>query len=95
MVQEVRLDPQTAARLGLPRRVLYVRDSLLPGGPMAGDLLLAIDGVAVESLPAAFELVDGHRPGDVVVMTVLRDRERSRLTVRLTALVRIVGYLSL
>lgn len=95
LVQEVRLDPETAANLGLPRRGLFVRDALLPGGPREGDILLAVDGTPVVSLAAAFELVDSRRPGELVSLTVWRGREGARLTVTVRALERVEGYLSL
>jgi S1-C subfamily serine protease len=64
-----------------------------PGGPAAqvglrgaesgGDVIEAIDGRPVTSLPELLAQVDAHRPGDTVTLTMLRDGSRQEIAVTL------------
>jgi S1-C subfamily serine protease len=49
----------------------------------AADIIVAIDGISVESASAFLEKVEEHRPGDEVVLTVLRDGQRIDVPVEL------------
>jgi S1-C subfamily serine protease len=49
----------------------------------AADIIIAIDGEAVESASAFVEKIEEHQPGDRVVLTILRDGERMRVPVTL------------
>ncbi len=66
-----------AARAGVePARV--ARGRLLPG-----DVVIALDGEEVEGLDDLLAMVDRHRPGDSVTLTLLRDGRRRELTLEL------------
>ena len=50
-----------------------------------GDIILAVDGVPVESVPRLLGSLDEHRVGDTVRLTVLRDGKKIELTATLQA----------
>jgi S1-C subfamily serine protease len=49
-----------------------------------GDVIEAIDGEAVSSLPELLAEIASHQPGDTVTLSVLRSGSRGEVTVRLT-----------
>jgi S1-C subfamily serine protease len=51
--------------------------------PAGGDVILAIDGVAIEDVQTLQETVFSKEPGDVVSLTILRDGEESQVDVTL------------
>ncbi|MGH2378817.1 MAG: S1C family serine protease, partial [Candidatus Limnocylindria bacterium] len=51
--------------------------------PRGGDIILELDGVAVETVQQLSGRLQSHRPGDTVVLTILRDGERTDVTVTL------------
>jgi S1-C subfamily serine protease len=51
--------------------------------PTGGDVIVEFDGEKVTSATALQSAVDGHRPGETVVITVLRDGSRRTLEVEL------------
>jgi S1-C subfamily serine protease len=51
----------------------------------AADIVIAVDGEAVESASAFLEKIEQHRPGDRIVVTVIRDGERVQIPVTLGA----------
>ena len=50
-------------------------------GVKKGDILLAIDGVKVTNMAFVQEKVNGYRPGDKAVLTVIRDGKERQLNV--------------
>lgn len=57
---------------------------LLPdGGVVAGDLITAVDGKAVDSVGKLFARLDDHRVGETVKLQILRDGRQIELTVNL------------
>ena len=50
-----------------------------------GDIIVAVDGTEVDSVPRLLNRLDEHRVGDTVRLTVLRDGSRTELQVRLQA----------
>jgi len=51
--------------------------------PRGGDVIVALDGVAVASVPDISSRLRGRKPGDTVTLTILRDGERIDLRVTL------------
>lgn len=92
-------DDQVTARVGL--RGVLVRD-VIEGGPAAkagirptvstregdipGDLILAVDGKAVNNTRDLYRLLDQFRAGDVVTLTIHRDDSVMKVVVRLDVL---------
>lgn len=69
---------QIAAQASLPvDRGVYISE-VSPGGPaeaaglQAGDIVIAIDGVAIDAQNAFAEVLFMHQPGDTVVVDILR-----------------------
>ncbi len=69
-----------AQRAGL-RGTYRAQDGTL----VLGDVVQAIDGRPVESVDDLYAALEPHEPGDVVKVTVLRDRRRVEVEVKLTA----------
>jgi S1-C subfamily serine protease len=55
------------------------------GSVLAGDVIVAVDGQAVDSVPRLTSRLDDHEVGDTVTLTVLRDGARRDVRVRLQA----------
>jgi S1-C subfamily serine protease len=55
------------------------------GGIALGDLIVAIDGVPVRSTNDLYRIIDNHRIGDKVQVTVLREGQKLELPVELRA----------
>ena len=55
------------------------------GGVTVGDVIVAVGGEEVRVRDDLFTALDGHSPGDVVDVEILRDGERVRVQVRLSA----------
>jgi S1-C subfamily serine protease len=68
-----------AATAGL--RGLRVED----GAIVPGDIILAVDGASVESVPRLLSRLDDYEVGDAVRLTVLRDGQQTEVTVKLEA----------
>ena len=64
-----------------PSRDVRVGNYRIPAG---GDVIVAIDGRTVTTVTEISAILEQHRPGDQINVTVLRNRER--LDVRLTLL---------
>lgn len=52
-------------------------------GVRVGDVIIEVDGKALATMPELVALVRRRSPGDILVLTVLRDSERLSLTVEL------------
>ncbi len=70
----------TGGLLG-PTRDVRVGNTRIPVG---GDVIVEIDGRSVTTVPEVSAILEQHRPGDQITVTVVRDR--GRLDVRLTLL---------
>ena len=55
------------------------------GSVLAGDVIVAVDGQPVDSVPRLTGRLDDHEVGDTVTLTVLRDDARRDVRVRLQA----------
>jgi len=55
------------------------------GSVLAGDVIVAVDGQPVDSVPRLTSRLDDHEVGDTVILTVLRDDARRDVRVRLQA----------
>jgi S1-C subfamily serine protease len=55
------------------------------GGIVAGDIIVAVDGSAVDSVARLLNRLDDHKVGDTVRLTVLRDGQRTDVNVTLQA----------
>jgi S1-C subfamily serine protease len=83
------IDPEVAALygLGIDRGAVLVE--IVPGSPAAdadlqrGDIVTAVDGAPVTSMPELAGRLQQHRPGDEVELTVVRAGEERALTVEL------------
>lgn len=51
--------------------------------PTGGDVISAVDGQAVEGADALRRVIDSHRPGDTVQLTVVRDGDSRTVEVKL------------
>jgi S1-C subfamily serine protease len=81
-------DIASSLRVGTDAGVLVL--GLVPGGPAeqaglrVGDVIVAVDGQAVESAEEFLASVRGHRPGDQIQVEVVRDGQRQTIEVVLT-----------
>jgi S1-C subfamily serine protease len=55
------------------------------GSVLAGDVIVAVDGQAVDSVARLTSRLDDHEVGDTVILTVMRDDARRDVRVRLQA----------
>jgi hypothetical protein len=74
--------------VGEPSGVKVV--SVLPDTPAVGvfqeqDLIIEIDGTAIDTRPALFELMNGYAPGDTIEITYIRGDDTMTDSVTLTA----------
>jgi S1-C subfamily serine protease len=53
--------------------------------PSAADVIVAVDGQPVEKASAFFEKIEEHRPGERVVLTIVRDGRQMQVAVTLGA----------
>jgi S1-C subfamily serine protease len=53
------------------------------GSIAPGDVIVAVDGTKVDSVPRLLGRLDEHRVGDVVRLTVLRDGQQRDVRVKL------------
>jgi S1-C subfamily serine protease len=49
------------------------------------DLILAVDGQPVESGSSLIEAIEAHKPGDQIVLTILREGQPQQVTITLGA----------
>ncbi|MTV27152.1 PDZ domain-containing protein [Nitriliruptoraceae bacterium ZYF776] len=88
-VQGETVDPEVAARYGLEADRGAVIVAVEPDGPAAtaglepGDIVTAVDGNGVASMPELAGRIQSLRPGDAVELTVVRDGEERTLTAEL------------
>ena len=77
----LRVDPGTpAARAGLKGITLYPDGSFDPG-----DIIVAVDGEPVKSVEELRALLDRHRIGDTVTVTLARDGKLFKIPLQLVA----------
>jgi S1-C subfamily serine protease len=55
------------------------------GGIVPGDIILAVDGTAVDSVARLLARLDEHQVGDAVRLTILRGERKMEVTVKLQA----------
>ena len=79
-----RVVPQLIARGRYIRAGLGVRPQS-DGSVLAADVIVAVDGQPVDSVPRLTSRIDDHEVGDTVTLTVLRDDARRDVRVRLQA----------
>ncbi len=83
------IDPQTAEELHLPKLSGVLITSVSENaaakeaGMQARDVIVSIDGKAVNSIPELQEFVARHRPGDKIVLEYYRDGKKYQTTVTL------------
>jgi putative serine protease PepD len=76
---------------GIGAKVADSPNAILPGGPAAkaglraGDIVIAIDGVAITSSDQAIVTIRSHNVGDKVVLTYKRGTQVKKVTVTLIA----------
>jgi serine protease Do len=81
------LNPDRAQKLGLPQRGGAVVTDTMKGSPaaasgvMTGDVIVAADGKAVGSARSLHEKIVEKKPGDKIILTVLRDGKKIDLSV--------------
>ena len=51
---------------------------------IGGDVITAIDGISVASLADYYSALESKKPGDTVVVTVLRGKQTSNIKIKLT-----------
>ncbi len=82
------LNPAIAAQLGIETRSGALIRQVAPGSPAAaaglqvGDVITEIDGTALTSDSSLPQIVNSHKPGDTVTLTV--ERGNQTLTLRVT-----------
>ena len=79
------LDVVTGGPAGIAGLKPFFRNSF--GNIVIGDVIVAIDDRTVENIDELFEILEGHQPGDKVILTVLRGKKqvRQRLTMKLAS----------
>jgi S1-C subfamily serine protease len=88
-VEQIPLNPVIASRLGATAKSGVVIVTVDPGTPAAAaglrsrDIITAIDGVAVADDSAFAKIIDSHRPGDTITLTVARGRQTVELKAQL------------
>jgi S1-C subfamily serine protease len=55
------------------------------GGFVPGDVIVAVEGTTVDSVPKLFSRLDDHDVGDIIRITVLRDGQKTELRATLQA----------
>jgi putative serine protease PepD len=53
--------------------------------PSAADIIIAVDGEPVNSASAFVEKIEEHRPGDQIVLTIIREGRQLQVPVTLGA----------
>jgi serine protease Do len=83
LVQRVFSDSpaERAGLQGSDKRATVDGASVLIGG----DVIVAVDGDTVEDMPTLQALIADHRPGDDIVLTIVRDGERTEVEATLAA----------
>jgi serine protease Do len=82
------LTPSLAVRLGVNAAIGVVVGQVAPGSPSAaaglqpGDVITAVDGQTLDSESALAEVLNRHKPGDTVTLTVIRNgaQQNARVT---------------
>ena len=88
-IQYVPLNPALAARLGVQAQDGMVVSQVVPGSPAAAaglrqqDIITGIDAQPLQGESALAEAINGHKPGDTVILTVLRGRQQVSVQVKL------------
>jgi len=80
------LNPALAAQLGISLKDGAVLGEVVPGSPaeraglQVGDVISAIDGQPLVSESTLSQIVDGHKPGDRLALTVTRNAQQLNVT---------------
>ncbi|HET9014622.1 MAG TPA: trypsin-like peptidase domain-containing protein [Thermomicrobiaceae bacterium] len=88
-VQYVPLNPAIAAQLGIRETSGAVVEQVVPGSPAASaglranDVITAIDGTKLTTESSLAEIINQHKPGDVVTLTVQRGTQQLAIKVTL------------
>jgi S1-C subfamily serine protease len=77
----LRVSPGSAAERAGLQGVRRTAD----GGIVPGDIIVAVDGTAVDSVARLLNRLDDHKVGDTVHLTVLREGQKSDVSVTLQA----------
>jgi len=90
--QTMPVSPSIGKRLGIKHQTIVLITHLDPSGPAAlagvkpGDVILAVDGKPVPSMDTIFSMCSKRKPGDTVILTVIRASEEVKnLPVKLEA----------
>jgi S1-C subfamily serine protease len=82
MVTEVK--PATPAAKAALKAATGTRTVQGESYPTGGDVITEVDGQAVEGADALRRVIDSHRPGDAVQLTVVRDGDSRTVNVKLS-----------
>jgi len=74
----LRVQPGSAAK-----RAGLIGATINQGGITPGDIIVAVDGKAVDSIPKLISLLDEHKVGDVVQLKILRNGKLQEIPVTL------------
>lgn len=80
--QTMPVSPAIGKRLGIKHQTIVLITHLDPSGPAAlaglkpGDVILSVDGKPVPSMDSIFSLCSKRKPGDTVILTVIRASEK-------------------
>ncbi len=86
-IEPTQVTPQIARDLGLGQMTGVAVLDVVAGGPadragiMPGDVLVALDGKAIDSVEAFLGALRPHAPGDVVTVTLLRNGSKQDVKV--------------
>jgi len=78
------VSPSIAKRLGIKHQTIVLVNHLDPAGPAAqsglrpGDVILSLDGKPVPSMDTLFSICSKRKPGETVILTVIRASEEVR-----------------
>jgi S1-C subfamily serine protease len=88
-IQYVPLNPALANRLGVQATDGAVIGQVVPGSPAAAaglqqqDIITAIDGQPLQGESALAEAINRHKPGETIMLSVLRGRQQVSVQVEL------------
>jgi serine protease Do len=88
-IQYVPLNPAIAAQLGVQAQDGAVIGQVVPGSPAAvaglqpRDIITSIDGQPLQGESALAEAINHHKPGDTIMLSVLRARQQISTQVKL------------
>ncbi|MHA2610499.1 MAG: S1C family serine protease [bacterium JZ-2024 1] len=88
ILEEVSISPQWAKQLSLPRRLLVIDDMYKNSpahlaGVNIGDVLIRINGISVQTVDDAKQIIRQSKVGDIITLTIFRYPRQEHLIFRI------------